>query len=226
MKKLLFALLVLFVFSISVHAQMGGAMSGGPMGEMGGPSMMGKGQGMMDSPKMQGQGMMQGCQVMGQGMMGGMMGMGRERMGRHNPWFRYGVTRMLQNADKLGLSDEQKKQLDEMRIKYSKDIIRLYAETEIAEIDLEPLLKNPEINLSQVKETLKKIESMKTQIKYLRVEAFVEARKVLTNEQKNSLRKIMEMRGIPRCGGMMISPEEEKEETPEEEIPEADIHGH
>ena len=159
--------------------------------------------------------------------MGGMQGMTRERMERHNPWFRYGVSLMLQNADKLGLSDEQRKQLDDMRTRYSKDIIRQYAEMEIAEIDLETLLKKSEINLPEVKEALKKVESAKTQVKYLRVEAFAEARKILTNEQRNSLKKLMEMRGSPMMKGMMAAPEpEEREETPEEETPEADIHGH
>ena len=186
MKKLLFIPLVLFVFSISVYAQMGGDMKCGQKGEMGQHSVMGEGQSMMGSPKIQGQKMMQGCQMMGQGMMGGMMGMSRERMGRHNPWFRYGVSLMLRNADRLGLSDEQRKQLDDMRRRYSKDIIRQSAEMEIAEIDLEALLKNSEINLLEVKEALKKVESTKTQIKYLRVEAFVEARKILTNEQRNN----------------------------------------
>jgi len=230
MKKLLFTLLTLFVFSISAYAQMGSDMTGRQMQQ---GAMMGEGQQMpmMNCPKMQqmqGQGMMQGCQMMGQEMTGGMMGMARDRVGRHNPWFRYGVSLMLRNADRLRLSDEQKKQLDDIRMRYSKEIVRQDAEVEIAEIDLEALLKNPEINLTEVKDALKKVESAKTQIKYLRVEAFVEARKVLTNVQKSDLKKLMEMRGTPRMKGMTGARESEGEEkeTPEEEVPEADIHGH
>ena len=165
---------------------------------------------------------------MGQGMMGGMMGMGRERMGRHKQWFQYGVTLMLQNSDKLGLSDEQIKKLDNIKRKYSKDIIKQDAEMKIAEIDLGALLKESEINLSEVKEALKKVESTETQIRYLRIMAFVEARKILTDEQKNSLKKLMEMRGAPGIKGMTSSPEPEEgeEETPEEEAPKTDPHGH
>jgi Spy/CpxP family protein refolding chaperone len=130
---------------------------------------------------------------------------------------------MLQNADKLGLSDEQRKQLDEIRTRYSKDIIKQDAESKIAEIDLQVLLKESEINLSEVKEALKKVENAETQIRYLRIMAFVEARKILTGEQRNSLKKLMEMRATPGMRGIMSSsePEEEaaEEETLEEDIP-------
>src|SRR3972149_8757977 len=229
MKKLMIILLVLFVFSVPAYAQMG--MMGSQQGQMG-QGMKGERQ-MMDCPmqQMSGQGMMQcGQSMMGQGMMGGMMGMGRERMGRHKQWFQYGVTLMLQNADKLKLSDEQIKKLDNIKRKYSKDIIKQDAEMKIAEIDLGALLKESEINLSEVKEALKKVENIKTQIRYLRIMAFVEARKILTDEQKNSLKKLMEKRASPGMRGTMSSPEPEEEgeeeETPEEEAPQTDPHGH
>src|SRR4030042_2142246 len=228
MKKLMISLLVLFVFSVPAYAQMG--MMGGQQGQMG-QGMIVERQ-MMDFPmkQMSGQGMSQ-C---GQPMMGqGVMGMGRERMGHHRRWFQYGVTLMLQNADKLGLSDEQIKKLYEIKRKYSKDIIKQDAEMKIAEIDLGALLKESEINLSEVKEALKKVENFKTQIRYLRIMAFVEARKILTDEQKKSLKKLMEMRGAPWMKGMTNSPEPEEgeeeegeEETPEEEAPRPDPHGH
>lgn len=239
-KLLLYALLFLFVLSVPAYAQMGEAMTGEQKCGMCQQNIMGEEQQMpmVNCPKMQqmqGQGMMQGGQqmpmmkqMMGQGMMGGMMGVARERMGRSNLWFRYGVTLMLQNADRIGLSDEQKKRLDEIRTKYSKDIIKQGAELKIAGIDLEALLKESEINLSEVKETLKKVENAETQIRYLRIMAFVEARKILTNEQKNSLKKLMETSVGPRMKGMMSSPEaeEEEEETSEGEVPKTDPHGH
>jgi len=150
---------------------------------------------------------------------GGMIGMGRETIGHHKQWFQYGVTLMLQNADKLGLSDEQIKKLYEIKRRYSKDIIKQGAEMKIAEIDLGALLKESEINLSEVKEALKKVENFKTQIRYLRITAFVEARNILTDEQKDNLKKLMQMRAAPGMRRMTSSsePEEEREEeTPEE----------
>jgi len=177
--------------------------------------------------------MMQGGKpMMGQGMMGGMMGMGRRCMGRFNPWFQYGVTLILENSAKLELSDEQKDRLDNTRRKYTKDIIRQDAEIRVAEIDLEALLKKPEINLSEIKEVLKKIGNMETQVEYLRIEAFNEARKILTDEQRINLRKIMEtpapmMRGM--MGGPPVEPqkeEQEKEGLQKAGVPKTDPHGH
>lgn len=128
------------------------------------------------------------------GMMGGRMmemmkGMVCEG---HNPWFHQGVTLLLRSAEKLGLDEKQKGQLEEFRTRYSKEIIRQNAELDIAEIDLEALLKKPDIDLSKVKETIKKVKDIEGQIRYLRVEAFAEARKVLTDEQRGKLNKLME----------------------------------
>jgi len=232
MKKLVFISVILFAFTISAYAQMG--MMGSQQGQMG-QEMMGEKMPMMDCPmqQMSGQGMMQdGKPMMGQGMMGGMMGMGRRCMGRFNPWFQYGVTLILENSAKLELSDEQKDRLDNTRRKYTKDIIRQDAEIRVAEIDLEALLKKPEINLSEIKEVLKKIGNMETQVEYLRIEAFNEARKILTDEQRINLRKIMEtpapmMRGM--MGGPPVEPqkeEQEKEGLQKAGVPKTDPHGH
>jgi uncharacterized membrane protein len=220
MKKLIFALLLLFVFSISAYAQMGSDMTSGQRGELSQHSMIGE--------QFQRHGMTQGCETVGQGIRGGMMGITEGRVGRHNPWFRYGLSLILYHGDELGLSDEQRKQLDDMRRKYSKDIIRLSADSKIAEIDLEALLREPEANLSQVKDALKKVESAKEQIRYLRIEALFEARKILTSEQRSSLKKLMWTYGSPGLRGMLGSSEsgEEQEDTPEEEVPETDAHGH
>jgi Spy/CpxP family protein refolding chaperone len=220
MKKLIFLVLILFVFSISAYAQMDSDMTGGQKGEMSRQSMTGEGQSMMDYPVV-GHGMGRGYEMAGHGM-------AKDRMGRHNSWFRYGVSLILYHADELGLSDEQREQLDDMRRKYSKDIIRLSADSKIAEIDLEALLREPEPNLQQVKEALKKVESAKTEIRYLRIEALFEARKILTSEQRSSLKKLMWTYGSPRLKRMLGSSEtgEEQEEMPEEEVPETDTHGH
>lgn len=164
MKKMVIVMFILIVFSVPAYAQMG--MMGGQQSQMS-------------------HGMMQCCQpMMGQGMIGAM---GMDRKG-YRQWFQYSVTLMLKNADKLKLSDEQIKKLFDIKRKYSKDIIKQNAEMKIAEIDLEALLKELDINLSEVKEALKKVEDIKTQVRYLRIMAFDEARKVLTDEQKRPLR--------------------------------------
>lgn len=134
-------------------------------------------------------------------MMKGMMGMGE------NPWFHHGVSMTLMNAEKLGLSDKQKEQLEDLKDKYTKEIIRQDAERQIAEMDMDKILKADDTDLSKVKDALKKVEGIETQIRYIRIEAFTEARKVLTEEQKGKLKKLMEKPVAPMMkemmGGMM-----------------------
>lgn len=212
MKRLALCLMGLIVFSATSYAQVGPHKQPG-QGMMGGQQM-----GMM-CPMMQ---QMHG----GQQMMGGMKG---ERMGRHQPWFNHGVSLILRNSGKLGLSDEQKTKLNDIRRKYSKDIIRQDSERKIAAIDLEALLMAPDINLGKVKDALKKSEGIETQIRYLKIEAFTEARKVLTGAQRETLRKMMEEPPPMTMGGMMgmMGDLESMEEDPgEETTPGADPHGH
>lgn len=140
-------------------------------------------------------------------MMKGMMGMGE------NPWFHHGVSMTLMNAEKLGLSDKQKEQLEDLKDKYTKEIIRQDAERQISEMDMDKILKADDTDLSKVKDALKKVEGIETQIRYIRIEAFTEARKVLTEEQKGKLKKLMEKPVAPMMmkemmGGMMEGMEE------------------
>lgn len=128
----------------------------------------------------------------------------------HNPWYRHGVTLMLRNAEKLKLSKEQARQLEDIRANYTKDILRQEAELKIAEVDLDRLLKADDIDLSRTRDGLKKAEGIETEIRYLRLAAFSEARKALTDEQRQSLKKLMErapgmeeMMGGMMGGGMM-----------------------
>lgn len=135
-------------------------------------------------------------------MMKGMMGMGE------NPWFHHGVSMTLMNAEKLGLSDKQKEQLEDLKDKYTKEIIRQDAERQISEMDLDKILKADDTDLAKVKDALKKVEGIETQIRYIRIEAFTEARKVLTEEQKGKLKNLMEKPVAPMMmkemmGGMM-----------------------
>jgi Spy/CpxP family protein refolding chaperone len=210
MKRLVICLAVLIVFAIPAYAQMAGPHKQAGQGMMGGQQM-----GMM-CPMMQ---QMHG----GQQIMGGIKG---ERMGRHQPWFKHGVSLILRNSGKLGLNDQQKTKLNEIRRKYSKDIIRQDAELKIVEIDLDAILKVPDMNLGKVKEVLKKIEGIKTQIRYLKIEALAEAKKILTEKQRETLRKIMEEPPPMMMGADETLEVEQAEDAGEVTMPGTGPHGH
>ncbi|MBI5682384.1 MAG: hypothetical protein HZC45_04335 [Deltaproteobacteria bacterium] len=119
-----------------------------------------------------------------------------------SPWFQQGITLTLKNAENLELDERQKNKLEGIRDKYTKDIIKIDAELKTNDIDLNNLLKMDNIDLLKVKNTVKKIEAIESQIRYLRIEAFTEARKVLNPEQKGKLKKLMEMPYGQIKGGM------------------------
>jgi Spy/CpxP family protein refolding chaperone len=140
-------------------------------------------------------------------MMGGMGQMMGERMGRSNPWFRHRISLIFQNSANLGLDDQQKARLNEIHRKYAKVIIRQKAELKIAEMDLDALLMESEINMQKAKDILKKIEGIETEIGYQKIEALTEAKKVLTEEQRAKLAKIMEAAPVMEGGmGCMMCP--------------------
>lgn len=146
------------------------------------------------------QGVAEGCDTVGGGMKGGMMSLGS------SPWFHHGVTLTLQNADKLGLDEKQKGQLEEIKVRYTRDIIRYDAELKIAEMELDTLLGKRDVDLPKVNEAIRKVAGVEAEIRYLRVEAFTEARKVLTDEQRKRLKELMEMPSTPMKMEMMESP--------------------
>lgn len=149
--------------------------------------------------KMQGRGIGQGC-MMGGRMMGhgmgpghmmrrGGMGRGRGRMGRGRMG---GITAILRFADKLELSEAQKNELNEIATVSKKDAIAQKAECDIAKVDLQNLTKAENPNLGAVKEKLDEIALLESNIKFSRIKLMVDAKNVLTEEQKTALKKIIE----------------------------------
>lgn len=199
MKRSLTVLLsVIFVLSFSNYAipcgmmgqgmggggMMGGGMMGQGMGGQGGACGGGAGQGMM------------GGGMMGGGMMGQMMG---GMMGHDLTWYHHGVFLILQNADKIGLTDEQRKQVEDIQQKHTKENIKLDAELKLATIDMNKLMQLHEAEPSKIKDAIKKVKAIETEMKSLRIDAFSEAKKILNDKQKKTLMMLMDMPG----GGMM-----------------------
>jgi hypothetical protein len=162
---------------------MGGGMMGGGMAGQGGGCGGAQGQGMMGGG-------------MGGGMMGGGM-MGSDMAG----WYHHGVFLMLQNADRLGLTDEQRRQLEDIRQKYTKDNIKLDADLKLATIEMNRLLQLHEAEPAKIKESIKKLKGIEVEMKFLRIDAFNEAKKILNDKQKKALMMLMDMHGAPMMGG-------------------------
>jgi hypothetical protein len=200
MKKSLTVLLsAVFILALSNYAlpcgMMGqGGMGGGMGGGMMGQGMGGQGGGCGGGGGQGGMGGMMGGGMMGQ-MMGGMMG---HDMG----WYHHGVFLILQNADKIGLTDDQRKQVEDIRQKYTKENIKLDAELKLATIEMNRLMQLHEAEPSKIKEAIKKVKGVEVEMKSLRIDAFNEAKRLLNEKQKKTLMMLMDMPGMAGGAGM------------------------
>ncbi|MBI5192741.1 MAG: periplasmic heavy metal sensor [Nitrospirae bacterium] len=103
------------------------------------------------------------------------------KMGKHmmnkdmNPWD------MIK--EKLNLSDEENEKLGKIFYEYRKEMLRKRAEIEIAEMDLQWLLRMKSTDAKTIKDTLKNLESLRTAVNTYRVDQLLKTRDFLSNEQ-------------------------------------------
>jgi Spy/CpxP family protein refolding chaperone len=162
-----------------------------PCGCMDGPGAGMQGNGMMmEQPGHKDMGMMQG---MGGGMHGGGMMMDDD----HPMW------RHLMG---LGLDDKQKDALKALRTRMRKDMARKNADKQIARIELEELLDKDPVDMKAVEASVKKSESIKTEMLLAHIRAHEEMKSILTPEQRKRFKEMMEMgRGAGGMGCGMMS---------------------
>lgn len=149
-----------------------------PMGE-GCPTMKGgmgsHGHGMMKGP------------MMWDGGMGGMMGGSN-----------YG--KMYMKAIRaLNLTPDQKAKAQALHSDYHKKTIRAMADIKIAEIELRDIMSADPASLEKVRVKINEISAKKADLRFSRIKALDEFKKILTPEQKKQLKDIS-----PMGGGMMM----------------------
>ena len=116
------------------------------------------------------------CTMDGRGdMMGGMMG------------------KCLQNADKLGLTDDQVNKITPIHRELQKKMIRYKADIEIAAIELKEIMDKKDFDLEKASAQVKKIEELKTNKHLEMLKSMKEVRSILTDEQFNKMKKMMPM---------------------------------
>lgn len=157
-----------------------GGMGQGMMGTGMGSETMGMGGGMMGG---MGQGMHGMMGSMGSGMMGGGMmgGMGQGMMGK------FQHLQYLQQT--LGLSNDQVNTIYSIFADARKDFIKKGAEIRVGKIELWELLRAPKVDMAAVKDKLRKIEGMRTDLRFARIEKHEKVKSALTPEQLQKLRE-------------------------------------
>ncbi len=97
---------------------------------------------------------------------------------------------LLKNKEELGLSDEQVKEIKDLKLKVKKDSITRKAEIETLALDIKAKMHEETIDTEDINGLIdKKYELKKAKSKSL-VEAYVTLKDILTKEQKKELKSL------------------------------------
>ena len=98
----------------------------------------------------------------------------------------------LEHREVLGISDQQVAQLESIHSALRKDEIRMEADLQIAEVELDELLRAETVDLPKVKAQLEEIAKLQANLKFLHIKAKEDSKQVLNQEQREKLRKLEE----------------------------------
>lgn len=192
MKKIIttgiIALIFIMALAVLAYGQPGGHGSGHAM-----PGAHDK-----DGPGM-GHGKMEGCCLGGQGMMGG-QGMGSGMMGGHGPGGRMmeAEHHLAMLFDGLGLDEQQKKVIGEIKSTIKKDTIRRMADISIARIELKDLLLQDPLDMKAVEAKVRQLGLLRTEMHLAHIRALEMIKAKLTPEQRKKITERM------KTGPMMM----------------------
>ncbi len=101
------------------------------------------------------------------------------------------ISLMLRNREKLGLSDEQVRRMEQLRTDFEKESIRKDADRKVAEMDLDALLNAPTVDIAKVEAKVREIEKQRADLRIARIRAIEKAKEQLTAEQRKKLQEVL-----------------------------------
>ena len=101
------------------------------------------------------------------------------------------ISLLLRNREKLGLSDDQVKKLEQLRSDFEKETIRNEADIRVAEIDLNNLLQAQSADLAKVEAKIRDIERLRADLRIARIRAIEKGKALLTAEQRKKLQELL-----------------------------------
>jgi Spy/CpxP family protein refolding chaperone len=104
------------------------------------------------------------------------------------------MSKCLEHADKLGLSEEQINKIKPIHREMHKKQIRFKADLEIAEIELKEIMEVKDFDLEKATAGVKKIEEIKTAQHLEMLKSMKDVRSILTDEQFKKMHKMMHMK--------------------------------
>jgi hypothetical protein len=101
------------------------------------------------------------------------------------------ISILLRNREKLGLSDEQVKKLEQLRSDFEKEIIRNEADIRVAEIDLNNLLQASSADMGKIEAKIREVERLRADLRIARIRAIEKGKALLSAEQRKKLQELV-----------------------------------
>jgi Spy/CpxP family protein refolding chaperone len=99
----------------------------------------------------------------------------------------------IKNADKIGLSEEQKKKITPLHSEMQKKQIRFQADLKIAQLEMKEIMEPKDFDIEKAISASKKIEDIKTAHHIEMLKAMKEVRAVFTEDQYKKMKALMPM---------------------------------
>lgn len=163
---------LVFLFIMALWAGKASARTGGPMPPPMGFGMMGGG----EHPEMK---------PFPPGMPGDGKRLEMMMDGGHPIW---------RHIRDLGLDEKQKGEIQELRSRVMKEMIRKRADEQIAGMELNDLLEKDPVDMKAVETKLKRIETIRTEMHLSRIRAVEEVKAKLTPDQRKKLQEMHKTR--------------------------------
>jgi Spy/CpxP family protein refolding chaperone len=100
------------------------------------------------------------------------------------------ISLLLRNREKVGLSDDQVKKLEQLRSDFEKETIRKEADIRVAEIDLNNLLQASSPEMDKIEAKIREIERLRADLRIARLRAVEKGKGLLSAEQRKKLQEL------------------------------------
>ena len=100
------------------------------------------------------------------------------------------ISLMLRNRERLGLTADQAKHLEQLRSDFAKESIRSEANLRIAELDLTSLLEAQPVDMPRVEAKIRDIERIRADLRIARVRSIEKGKAQLSAEQRRKLEEL------------------------------------
>jgi Spy/CpxP family protein refolding chaperone len=101
------------------------------------------------------------------------------------------ISLLLRNREKIGLSDDQVKKLEQLRSDFEKETIRNEADIRVAEIDLNNLLQAPSADMPKIEVKIREIERLRADLRIARIRAIDKGKALLSTDQRKRLQELI-----------------------------------